>query len=102
MRSGMRGGGQEPGAATETEGRSGQTDHSGRGRFLQRTASSSSCLRQRDIFPLPAVKTVSGDFAGDGVSRCAFRRRLRRAYIGEWAEDCVKALNEMSGAGAVL
>ena len=51
---------------------------------------------------MPAVKTVSGDFAGDGVSRCAFRRRLRRAYIGEWAEDCVKALNEMSGAGAVL
>ena len=48
------------------------------------------------------MRTVSGDVDRQGSSRPAARRRLKRAYIEEWAEDCVQALNEMfSGHGEV-
>ena len=52
---------------------------------------------QRDILPLPTVRTVSREVSCDGCSRTAEQRRLKRAYGEGWAEDCVRALNEMSG-----
>ena len=85
------GSGQPPGTTAESEGIFGQSREasSGFGGFGPE--------RQRDIFPLPTVRAVSGEPALLGRSRVADQRRLKRAYIEEWAEDCVQALNEMSG-----
>ena len=54
-------------------------------------------VRQRDILPLPSVKAVSMEVSCDGRSRTAEQRILKRAYGEGWTEDCVRALNEMSG-----
>ena len=93
----------EPEAAADEEGRFARADQSfgGAGRIFATTGTAASQPgRQRDLLPLPPVRTVSEEVAHHGGSRVAARRRLKRAHIEEWAEDCVQALNEMSGHGA--